>query len=551
MNARRARITMITLGGIGVAFLMLGLWISSTTPTGSVKGLAAPAARIPSAGPRPFALVHTQFSALSSLASASPVTCTLGYTTTPQVNDLGNDSFNNAIPISNYTDLALAIGDKGLEAPAEPDYFELNMYSNRLGSRQTVRAVPDETDNYNLGITIYLGATPILTDSDTSDFEAEITFVPDRLQKYYIEVYQITPGCEGGTYRIEYDWEAATPTPTNTPTPTHTPTNTPEPTNTPQPDVPTPQPTWRSGFDQYEPNFDFSLATTLAPGLEYDMNFIPWGTASVDNDFLKIRVKPRLQLTCETSDLDPGVDPRMVFYRGPSESEFIAANDDIELGNFNSRLSYYANYEGYVYILIGQGSRMSARDTVDSQYTVYCELEPPTLGTIEPTPRPGETAIPPADKDPATPTPTPRPTATSTPGTPASPLPTPTQPPEQVEDRQLSFRLVSQPEPPGPTGGSDGVRTFRVVVYLDENRDQQFGAGEGITGFFVMVIRPETKAELAQGYTDEQGQVSFTVASVDSVRLLVPMLGYDRVIPPTQPEVMIRINPPSLPDMIP
>lgn len=548
MSARRTRATIIILVMIGVAVSVLGLWITSTARTASIKRLAAPAAPVSDVRPRPFSLIDPRFPNLSSLATASPVTCTLGYTTT-QANDLGNDSFDDAIPISNYTDLALAVGDKGIQAPADPDYYELNMYTNRLGSRQTIRAVPDETDNYNLGITVYLGTTPILTDTDTSDFEAEVTFVPDRLQKYYIEVYQITPGCDGGTYRIEYDWEAATPTPTHTATPTNTPTNTPEPTNTPQPDVPTPRPTWRSGFDQYEPNFDFSLATTLAPGLDYTMNFIPWGTASIDNDFLKIRVKPRLQLTCETSDLDPGVDPRMVFYRGPSESEFIAANDDIELGNFNSRLSYYANYEGYVYILIGQGERMAARDTVESEYTVRCELEPPTLGTIEPTPRPGETVTPPPDKDPATPTP--RPTATSTPDTPASPLPTPTQPPEQVEDRQLSFRLVSQPDPSGPTGGTDGVRTFRVVIYLDENRDQQFGAGEGITGFFVMVIRPETKAELAQGYTDEQGQISFTVASLDSVRLLVPMLGYDRIIPPTQPEVVIRINPPTLPDTIP
>jgi hypothetical protein len=319
------------------------------------------------------------------------------------------------------------------------------------------------------------------------------------------------------------------------------------PTDTPQPDVPTPRPTWRAGFDQYEPNFNFSLATTLAPGIDYTMNFIPWGTGSVDNDFLRIRVKPRLQLTCQTSNLDPGVDPRMVFYRGPSESEYIAANDDIELGNFNSRLSYYANFEGYVYILIGQGQRMDPRDTVDSQYTVSCELEPPTLGTIEPSP--GGTIAPPQDKDPVYPTPTPLPTPT--PQEPVSPLPTPTEPPDQAQDRQLSFRLVSQPDLPGPTGGANGVRTFRVVIYLDENRDKQFGAGEGITGFFVMALRPETKAELAQGYTDEQGQISFTVASTDGVRLLVPMLGYDRIIPPTQPEVVIRINPISLPDTIP
>ena len=543
MKTRRVRAAII-LGLTGTSILALILWAASTPRVGSIKGLAAPAAHIPNSRSEPLSLTDARFPNLSGLSAASSVTCTLAYTTT-SANDLGNDSFADAIPISNYYDLALAIGGKGTQEPAEPDYFELNMYSSRLGSRQTVRAVPEETNNYNLGITVYIAGSPtpraILTDTDTSNYEAEVTFVPDRLEKYYIEIYQITPGCSGGTYRVEYNWEPATPTPTNTPT------DTPVPTDTPQPDVPTPRPTWRAGFDQYEPNFNFSLATTLAPGIDYTMNFIPWGTGSVDNDFLRIRVKPRLQLTCQTSNLDPGVDPRMVFYRGPSESEYIAANDDIELGNFNSRLSYYANFEGYVYILIGQGQRMDPRDTVDSQYTVSCELEPPTLGTIEPPP--GATIAPPQDKDPVYPTPTPLPTPT--PQGPVSPLPTPTEPPGQAQDRQLSFRLVSQPDLSGPTGGANGVRTFRVVIYLDENGDKQFGAGEGITGFFVMVLRPETKAELAQGYTDEQGQISFTVASTDGVRLLVPMLGYDRIIPPTQPEVVIRINPIPLPDTIP
>jgi hypothetical protein len=547
MNAKRVRAVAPILGFAGITLLGLVLWISPVVPLGSVKGLAAPAARVSDLQPVPRSYVGSRWVSDPSSTTADSVTCSLTYTTTTQANDLGNDSFADAIPISNYFDLALAIGNKGTDAPADPDYYELNMYSSRLGSRQTIRAVPEETNNYNLGITIYLDSDPtptaILTDTDTSDYEAEISFVPDRLKKYYIEVYQITPGCKGGTYRIEYDWQAATPTPTNTPT------RTPTPTGTPQPDVPTPQPTWRSGFDQYEPNFDFSIATTLAPGVNYTMNFIPWGAASVDNDFLRVRVKPRLQLTCETSDLDPGVDPRMVFYRGPSERDYIAANDDIELGNFNSRLSYYSNFEGYIDILIGQGQRMAARDTVDSQYTVRCELSPPTLGTIEPTPGVGETITPPPDKDPILPTPTPWPT--STPQAPTSPIPTPTQPPGQAQDRQLSFRLVSQPDTSDPVGGADGVRTFRVVIYLDENQDKQFGAGEGITGFFVMVLRPETKAELAQGYTDEQGQVSFTVASLDNVRLLVPMLGYDRIIPATQPEVVIRINPTTLPDTIP
>ncbi len=550
MNTRRITTIPILFGLTGIGLLLGLLWVSAAGSLHAVKGVAAPGIN------RPHSIERTNFDEETfpsnlTLTTADTVTCTLEYTTTDK-RPFDNHTLNTAASIGPYTDQSLLKNNGNVddEIPVRPDYYRLD--NAVVDQRYTIEAKPDFTLNYNLGLIVYnRSKQPILT--DTNQFNnnwASVTFVAANNGPYYFKVFQITEQCSGGTYSLELDSATPTPTPTHTPTETPTPTGTPKPTHTPQPDVPTPRPTWRSGFDQYEPNFDFSLATTLAPGVEYTMNFIPWGTASVDNDFLRIRVKPRLQLTCETSDLDPGVDPRMVFYRGPSESEYIAANDDIELGNFNSRLSYYTNYEGYVYILIGQGQRMDARDTVESQYTVSCELEPPTLGTIQPTPAPGQTVTPLPDKDPVRPTATPWPTAT--PDTPASPLPTPTEPPDQTQqDRQLSFRLVSQPEPSDPTGGTDGVRTFRVVIYLDENRDKQFGAGEGITGFFVMVIRPETKTELAQGYTDEQGQISFTVASLDSVRILVPMLGYDRIIPATQPEVIIRINPTTLPDTIP
>jgi hypothetical protein len=380
----------------------------------------------------------------------------------------------------------------------------------------------------------------VMGNTTATNHEVELT-LEATFNRYYLCVSSVTTPSPSNTivdYILEMIILQPTPTPTNTFTPT------PTGTTTPSPETPVPKPTWPSGFDEYEPNFNFETATTLAPGLTYDLNFMPWGGASVDNDFFRIRVKPGLQLTCETSDLDPGVDPNMVFYSGPGEQYFLTSNDDIELGNFNSRISYYSTYEGYVYILVGQGQRMDARDARNSAYTLTCDL---TVPGEQATPAPGN-----GGKDPATATPratsTPRPT--NTPETPSSPVATPTPPPEDV-DKDLDVRLVTTPQPVTPTPKPGGFRTFRVLVYYDDNDDGQFGAGEGVPGFFVRVLMPESREELARGYTDDQGQLSFTVPTVNTVRVLVPLLGFDKLIEPSKPEVSVRIAPPPLPSSIP
>ena len=158
------------------------------------------------------------------------------------------------------------------------------------------------------------------------------------------------------------------------------------------------------------------------------------------------------------------------------------------------------------------------------------------------TPAPGYT---PADKGASPPPATPRPTATPRTSVIATPT---TSAAAQVE---LTFRLVSSPPPVTPTPQPNGFRTFRVMVYFDANLDGQMGAGEGVTGFFVLVLSPDGSEELAQGYTDEQGQLAFTVPTVGTVRVLVPLLGFDRLVLATKPEVRVRIIPPSLPEIIP
>ncbi|MGC9393975.1 MAG: hypothetical protein ACP5J4_03890 [Anaerolineae bacterium] len=380
----------------------------------------------------------------------------------------------------------------------------------------------------------------IMGNTTSSNHEVELTLQANTPAPYYLCVSAVTTPSPSNA-EVDYLLEVIIlqPTPTPTETPTRTPTNTP----TPSSPTNTPRATWPSGYDAYEPNYSFELATTIASGLNYNCNFMPWGGATVDNDYFKIRVKPGLQLTCETSNLDPGVDPRMVFYTGPGDGYFVMANDDLALGNFNSRLSYYASYEGWLYILVGQGDRMDVRDAAQSAYTLRCELNVPGAQTTA-TPSPG--------KGDATPPPTTAPAATATPKTPVSPVATPTPPPDAGgENRELDFRLVTTPAPPTRTPAPSGFRTFRVIVYYDANNDGLPGAGEGVPGFFVTVHSPETQAELARGYTDDQGQISFTVSTVGTVRVLIPLLGFDRLVEAAKPEVSVRIAPPALPVTLP
>ncbi|MFP4346099.1 MAG: hypothetical protein ACLFU8_15490, partial [Anaerolineales bacterium] len=303
--------------------------------------------------------------------------------------------------------------------------------------------------------------------------------------------------------------------------------------------------TFRPGTDQFEPNYDFDTAAVIAPGVAYDLNFIPWGPGGgPDNDYFKIWVKPGLIFSCETYDLDPGVDTNMIIYN--SNREAIAGNDDRALGDYSSQVSYYSTYEGFLYILVGHGGRIPIENTDDSSYTLECEMRVPgAIGTTTPIPGdgPGKGATP---------------VPTRTPRTPTSPLATPTPTVEAGDEDEdnggtvvLDIRPLTTPAPLQATPTPSGFRSFRLVVYYDINLDGEFGAGEGVPGFFVRVLDASSGAELARGYTDEQGQLSFSVPTVGTVRVLVPLLGLDRYVDPATPEVKVRIIPQPLPATIP
>ena len=440
------------------------------------------------------------------------ITCTLATTTTDALPNI--NSFDDAAILADYEGLALVQGNKGDERNPEEDYFRLDNAVPNWTYR--VEAIPDGVGNYNLGIVVYdASRQPIITDANTLDGnEASVSLVATSSGPYYFKVYQISNYCSGGTYHLTAYASSPTPTPTPTQGPTPTPTS--------------PGPTPIPGADRFEPNYDFDHAATIGVNITYDnLNFIPWGDASEDNDFYKIWVKPGLLYTCETLDLAPGVDTNLIMYdanRNP-----IGGNDDVKLGDYRSRFSYFSNYEGYLYILVGHGGRLPLAEVENSEYSLRCSMTVPGQPTATPTPRP---------------TRTPRPYRTPTP--PASPLATPTLPPEA----DLTVRLLSTPTPsPSPSVSTPVPRFVSVdlLVYYDADGDHTPDTGEGVSGIPVIAYDTATGTMITRCFTELSGRCQFTVAVQGQVRISIPYLGVERVISEGETGLRIRIPPSPLP----
>jgi hypothetical protein len=565
------------------------------------------------------------------------VTCTLDVTTTDTLN---NSSRTTAATLAPYSGLALVEGDPGDNRTTRSSWFRLD--NATIGSTYKVEAVPDRTNNYNLGIVVYAqdGVTEILRDEDTSNYRATVSLVADSVGPYYFEIYQASDQCSGGTFRLDYSVSS----PTNTPTPrgadpyepndsmedAHAfPVSTsasakganfvpsrededwfsfyvkngqryrattsnlsgvdtylqiydrdgnviasdndggggfasrvewtagyggyyyirvtnlvdvsdsndtydlavaqidvsPGATDTP---VPTPSSPNADRCDRYRAgNHDFDHACIISPNVSENLNFVPPPYGGIDNDYLKMWVKPGLLYECRTSNLGPGVDPNLIVYdhnRNP-----IGGNDDVAPGNFNSYFAYYATYEGWLYLLVGTGDRVPP-NVNNSDYTFRCDIE---TGDDD------------EDDDGDEATSTPRPDETSAP--PRTPTPT-RQPPTATPRPEISFRVLTTPTPvPAATPTpSSRFMPIRVLIYYDGNDDFQPGAGEGITNISVQVYEAATGQFKAQGVTDDQGSLEMTVSSAGPVRVTVPFFGFSQLVAGDEgASIYLRIPPQS------
>ncbi|MCX7683375.1 MAG: PPC domain-containing protein [Anaerolineae bacterium] len=263
-------------------------------------------------------------------------------------------------------------------------------------------------------------------------------------------------------------------------------------------------------------NYDFDHACIIAANQSENLNFVPPPYGGPDNDFFKMWVKPGLLYECKTSDLSPGVDPNMIMY--DHNRNTIAGNDDVERGNLNSYLAYYATYEGWLYILIGYGNR-TPPSISDSNYTLLCEVKAPGKATA---------------------TPAPAPTATSQPAAPpTSPPPAPTAAPPPG----LAVRPLTTPTPVPVTTPSPRFVPIKIIVYYDANDDGQPGAGEGIGGVSAQAYEAATNRLLAQGFTNDLGSLEFTVSAQGPVRVRIPFFGFNQLVGVEGANIHLRVPP--------
>ena len=459
----------------------------------------------------------------SSVLSQTPeVSCTVA--TTQTVGKLGNQSFETALLMSNVGGLSLIaavnVPSGTVVVPTLPDYYYINVFA---GNQIDVTISPASAGgNYNLGLQVFdNNRRPIAEDSDPSNFSASIN---DLVATYngimYFYVYQLRAAgtCSGGTYNISFTNSAPTSTPTKTPTPTRT-------------TGPSPTPyAGASGVDRFELNNNFDQATTIGLGVKYDnLNFVQWDVNSDewDNDFLKVRVKPGMLVTCRTLDLKPGTDTNLILYDASLNG--INGSDDVNraAGDLSSSVTYFVTYEGWLYGLAGEGFARPPSEQPGTGYSYECTV----VNQSTPTPAPTPT------DSPNMPTRTPVPTDTPIP----SPTLTPTPP----------FIKVN----PLPTATPPGLPAQQVPVSLltfyDTNGNNKYDPGEGIVGISARVIDLTTGKLLAQGLTDTTGRVTFTVSAPGAVQLVVPFLNRSEIILPSGKAVTIRVSPSELPRAIP
>ena len=226
-------------------------------------------------------------------------------------------------------------------------------------------------------------------------------------------------------------------------------------------------------------------------------------------------------------------------------------NDDKELGNFGSQVSYLSTYTGWLFIVTGPVSIPPIEESPAWTYTLTCVQ---TVSTPTPTatatfvPSSGGGGFPSGPVNTVTPIPTfefPTPLPTPTPIDFESLLATPTPAPPPIIDVQ------PLPTSTAATGGQVNA-TIQVTVYYDANNNFQAELNEGIVSAAVSLIDNSTGKLISFGHTNEAGSVTFTnVNSVGAVRVVVPFLNHSQIVPSGNSDIVIRVAPLTLPNQIP
>lgn len=418
---------------------------------------------------------------------------------------------NDSLAAASFIPMGSQLGNLSISPAADPDWFRF-LVSPPAAYPGAYRVEVVATPGLDLTLNLYdPSATLIQSNNDPSGPNAAVTFNASSESYYAIEVSSSTAAEGWYLLRLVDLTPAPTPIPplTGTPPPTAT---SPFPTNTPTQDL-------GGGPDFAEPNYDFRTAYRIVPGDTLaNLNFNPGAPGAIDNDFFVMAVRPGISYTCRTYDLGPAVDTNLIAYNSANQGDLIGGNDDVDTqsGQINSRLTFTADKEGDIYLLVGyKYDDPNVRLPGSATYSLTCQAATP------PTPAPapstgGDSAWPPA----ATP---------------------------------ISIELLSQPEDsPTPTPALVVPQTVDVLVGYDRNANDEIEPGEGVQGISVRVVDTATNRELSHGFTGAGGAVRFIIATANPIRVVIPFLGATKDFRPgSSAQWTLLVPAVSIPGLIP
>jgi hypothetical protein len=494
------------------------------------------------------ALVPLTWTEASSLLQATDTpTKTPTPTNTPTATPFMADQYevNNTFSTAYAISVNTTVSKISFYPVGDVDYFKFWGKANRTYEVRTVM-VDGGLDSY-MRVFGPAGAGQLLGENDDAsagDLGSLVIFRASQDGFYYVELSNRDPTDPiGKTYQLKVTEVPGTPSVTPTSTATSPTSAGPTATFTPIP-----------GADPFEPNWDFDHATILAAGVQYDnLNFVPWAGSDPnqqDNDFYRVWVKPGLFYSCETFNLSPGTDTNMILYTGPSVDQGVAGNDDRAPGDFSSLVSWYPNYTGWLYILVGPvWGGVPPNQLAPFTYSIKCMSGQPSTPTPFPTSTPRPASPGPLPTYTALPTYTPYPSSTPSPTSETgAQVPTPSTTPTP---QPIPLNIL-----PLPTSAAVGpivqVMTIDVLVYYDGNQNLNPELDEGVRDVAVAVYDTVSNELLAFGYTNESGGLHFGPLNVmGAARVEIPFLGYSRRITGTSEQIEIRIAPRPLPLVVP
>ncbi|MEJ2746780.1 MAG: PPC domain-containing protein [Anaerolineae bacterium] len=312
---------------------------------------------------------------------------------------------------------------------------------------------------------------------------------------------------------------------------------TPTPSNTPPP----------LGTDDQLCEFNSTIDHACTIGLDkiYNFNFVPVYGSLQDTDIFRIWMKPGIEYTCETTIPEGSLADTNMIFLDQNGNDFSPqlGNDDKEIGDLGSKLSYLSTYTGWLNIEVGPVNVPPFEEAEQYFYQLEC-----TSTTATATPTATATSAFVGGGVPSVPT--------------ATPIVFPTFPPTPTPIDLSSFNTPPPPTPPvvqfqplptstPPSGGAQTI-TINVTIYYDQNENFMPELTEGVVDTAVSLYENSTGELKMFGTTNEAGMIRFDSISVaGAVRVVVPFLNYTQIVTGESADILVRIAPQPLPVGIP